>query len=229
MILLPQGKAGGLVAATGRSRYCAEQNLIGLFHRYPTVYYWTFTFAENLAEKAEAERRFHPLFDWIRRHEGDCWFCWEHQERGALHLHLVTNLYIDVTWLRPWLVKRGWGPIMKVIKVASPAQFIPGEGWKRECSGERGLIRYLLKYLTKAIRSADKWTKPWGCSKSVRNYVTSFRWVPWVNASCFLYHAGLSIFSEITGRCATFNDIAFVIRLGYEVTGWADVDPWFYI
>lgn len=220
------------MAATNRSRYCAEGNLVEFFHRHDVVYYWTFTFAENLQDKDEAERRAKPLFDLIRRRQGEHWHCWEHQERGAWHMHMVTDLYFDVVKLRPWMVQRGWGPIMKVRRVASPRQY-SGEGWQREDSAERGLIRYLLKYLTKAIRSADKWTKPWGCSSAAHNFVTSFRWVPWVNAHCWLYHMGKQFLERELGEklvgLPSLEYVAAATRMGYEVMGWADVDPWFYL
>ncbi len=224
------------MSATRKSRYAAEENLKAFFGRHEVVYYWTFTFAENLDDKELAGRRFKPLQDLIRRRGGEELHFWETQKRGALHVHLVTNLYLSVDFLRGnpvepgFMVARGWGPIMRVERVASHARYGP-DGWQREASKEMGLIRYLLKYLTKSMHDAHRWEKPWGGSASAKVINTRFRWVPWISASCFLFHVGraalFEIFGETPGRM-TLEMVHHCIRIGYEVTDWASYDPWFY-
>lgn len=240
------------MAGTAKSRYCAEQNLLAFFGRHPVVFYWTWTFAENIEDKELAEARFKPLLDKLRRMGAEELHFWERQKRGAWHVHLVTQKYLDVGWVRPFMVRRGWGPIMKAIRVESHVQYVPGEGWKREDSGEQRLVRYLIKYLTKAWRDSDMWKKPCGGSASAKMFTTSFRWVPYTTgrASCYLFHMGKQYLAEIGQSIdllcsdvwsvtwkkeelraerakARFARIRQLIHLGYEVTGWGNFDPFY--
>lgn len=216
------------MAGTRKSKHCACQNLRAFFGRHATVYYWTFTFAELLVDKAKAEERFKPLRDKIARMGGEELHFWELQKRGAWHVHLVTDVYLDVKELRPWMVERGWGPIMKVIRVQSPVRWVDGQGWVRHQDAEEKLIAYLVKYLTKAFRDGDRWKKPWGGSASARSWTTSFKWVPWINPGTWLYHWGREIFFQINGRLPRFSDVGACIMLGYFDSGWNNVDPWYF-
>jgi len=124
-----------------KSKYLAEVSLLQFFTRwYPHVWYLTFTFQENITDKAEAERRFKPLKDWFARRGVAYYGVWERQKRGAWHIHLLVNRYCDVNTLRPFLTLRGWGTQMRFERV--------GKGSRRWGDPEK-LVKYLLKYLSK--------------------------------------------------------------------------------
>ncbi len=219
------------MGASLKTRYVAEQSLVEFFRRRSVVFYWTFTFAENEEDKEVAEARLKPLRDLIKRRGGEELHFWERQERGAWHVHLVTNVYLDVTWLRPWMVARGWGPIMRVERVRGDrSETLHAHASDRGVHGRsrEGLIRYLLKYLTKSLGEGHSWEKNFGGSASAKAGTTTFKWVPWIRAGSMLYAAGAILFFQLEGRAPTFHDIGYCIRLGYEETGWANVDPWYF-
>jgi len=66
---------------------------------------------------------------------------------------------------------------------------------------------------------------------------TQFRWAPWINATCFLFHKGREAYFELHGEIVQWaqcyenrvDQIRALIRLGFEWTGWGDRDPWFYL
>lgn len=214
------------MAAAGKSLFIAQQSLTRFFARRDVVYYWTLTFAENLLDKAEAERRWKPIVDLIKRRGGEHLEFWELQERGAWHVHFVTDIYIDVVWFREWTVKRGWGPIMKVKAVRSPRRWNPDKHtWERDDRLEAGLIRYLLKYLTKCFRQTIAFkTKAFGGTVRSKVGNTHFKWVPEVHPGAYLYFHGRQLYQTLFGHGPTFEDLNFVIRLGYEATDWGSVD-----
>lgn len=215
------------MAGTRKSKHCAVENLKAFFHRHKTVFYWTFTFAELLVDKEVAEARFKPLRDKIARAGGEELHFWELQKRGAWHVHLVTDIYLDVNELRPWMVERGWGPIMKVIRVQSPTAWHDGH-WVKTSNDEERLIAYLVKYLTKAFKQAHRWTKAWGGSSSARTHTTSFRWVPWIRPGAYLFNWGQDLFRQLVGRSPRFCEMTEVLMMGYYASGWAEIDPWYF-
>lgn len=124
-----------------KSKLVAAASLWNFIARwFPHVWYLTFTFHENVTDKAEAERRFKPLKDWFGRRGVEFFGVWERQKRGAWHLHILVNRYCDVNTLRPFLTLRGWGTQMRFERV--------GKGSRRFGNPE-SLIKYLMKYLDK--------------------------------------------------------------------------------
>lgn len=213
--------------ASSKTRYIAEASIRAFFARHPVTFYWTFTFAEVVHDKGVAEARFKPLVDLIRRRGGEHLEFWELQARGCWHVHLLTDTFLDVNWLRPWLKKRGWGPQMKVVKVQAQRVWVDGEGWVRDDRGEARLVRYLCKYLTKAFAAASHFKKKaFGGSARARIGTTIFKWVPWFNPWAYLYAKGAERFRLRQGRCPRFSEMGLVMRIGYHVSGWANVDPW---
>jgi hypothetical protein len=215
--------------ASTKSLYIAQESIKALFARHEVVFYWTFTApSEGLPDKTEAERRFKPFKDLIARRGGDLLHFWELQERGAWHVHCLTNKYLDVKWLRPWMVARGWGPIMKVIRVESKRVWVDGQGWTRDERSEAKLIGYLTKYLTKCFREGRFYKKVFGGNARSKIGTTLFRWVPWEKPGAYLYFWGAQLFRELYHKLPRFTDIEYCIRLGYEVCNWEDRDPIFY-
>lgn len=192
------------------------------------VYYWTLTMADNVTSKDIAEARLKPVKDLIKRKGGVMAGVWENQKRGAWHVHFLTNLYLDVNQFRPWLVQRGWGPIMRVER-CQVSGHPDGEGrWIADVSSVQRLVRYLGKYVTKSLvdHNGVKYSRVFFASGDVKAGTTRFSWRPEINPSAYLYYWGKFLFYTVYGRCPTFEDVKTVIRLGVEETDWLSVDPW---
>lgn len=151
--------------ASPKTAFIAEQSVRQFFLQHRVVYYWTFTIADCCTKKSEAERRFKPFKDLIRRRGKEMLEFWELQKRGAWHVHLVTDAYLDVNWLRPWMMERGWGPQMKVKRVQSKGVWVQDRGWVPDEREVAGLVRYLVKYLLKCIRESDEAPAAFGHKK----------------------------------------------------------------
>ena len=212
--------------ASGKSLYIAQVSLSRFFAKHETVYYWTFTFEECLANKAEAERRWKPFVDLVHRRGGEHLEFWELQERGAWHVHCVTEVFFDVNWLRPWMVARGWGRIMNVKRVCSRRVWVDQVGWQRDEREEARLVRYLTKYLTKCMAGTSAFKKKaFGATATAKAGTTIFKWLPEFKPGAYLYYYGRQAFFEMFGRAPSWKAMGLVMRIGYELTGWCDVDP----
>ncbi len=133
-----------MAGTRAKSRYILEQSLIGFIERnHGHCFYWTFTFHDNVTDKREAERRIKPFFDYLDRKRASCVGVWERQARGAWHPHLLTDAYLDVNELRPWLKARGFGAQMRVEWIGKGSHL-----WQDPLK----LVRYLIKYLGQEYR-----------------------------------------------------------------------------
>lgn len=225
--------------ASRKTRLSAEHNVRCFFADHPVTYYWTFTFDVSMQDKDEAETRFRPLRDLVRRRGGKMMEFWElHPGGHGWHVHVLTNLFFDVTWMRGadpehktgFMTQRGWGKIMKVIKVQSRKVWVDGEGWVRDDRDEAKLIRYLVKYLTKAFAAASHFKKKvYGCSRDSRKMNTMWKAVPWENPWSYIWALGAARFEQRQGRRPRFTEMNLVLRIGYHVSGWEHVDPWLMI
>lgn len=197
------------------------------FIRHPVVYFWTFTIAENVTCKAEVERRFKPFKDLVKRRGGHWLAFWERQERGAWHVHVLTETYFEVEKLRPWMIERGWGPWMKV-KRCQPKAHYNGEQWVVDLSSVERLVRYLVKYVTKSLED-DQGGKirPFAGCKPARTATVSFKWVPWERPFSYLWHMGRSLYCQMYNEFPSWKDSRLLIRMGAEDVGWEAIDPWF--
>lgn len=237
--------------ATCKGEYAAKA-ILESFLRRPSVYFWTFTFAECLGDKAIAELRAGKLFDALRNRGASWVHVWELQQRGAWHLHLLTDKYLDVKWLRPWMVRRGWGPMMRVERLHDEggrkrvgrylAKYLQKGGrfqrWlaecrRRECEGRMSLEDAQVLDCAGAPGRQVKPDAPvlarkklLGCSRSARVANTRFGWNPWTSGrpGSYLYFVGRAIFLDLEGRLPEWGDIGFCIRLGYEDVGFGDFD-----
>lgn len=209
-----------------KQRAAVEFSIQRFFLRHPVVYFWTITTADNCTCKAEVERRVKPLWDLIKRRGGERLGVWERQQRGAWHLHFLTDKYLDVNWLRPWLVKRGWGPQMRVKKAQARSRW-NGQAWEVDLESVKGVAVYLSKYVTKGIEDdyGNK-VKPFSVASSARASTVRFSWDKYTNPRAYLYHWGRSIYFEVFNELPTFKEGALLIRLGYEDSGWGFTDPW---
>jgi hypothetical protein len=175
--------------------------------------------------KDEAEAAFKPFRDLCARREIKMLVVWERQDRGSWHPHVLVNRYLDVNFLRPWMMNRGWGQQMKAESLFH-SRTINGGGWTAWQGGAQHVIRYLTKYLTKSRTGpADFKKKIFSASAGVKVGVTNFRWLPEIRPGAYLYFFGRSLFEQLYGEPPSFRDMMQCIRLGVEETGWADIDP----
>lgn len=209
-----------------KTRFIAESSLYAFAHRNPVFYFWTNTFAEDVT-KAEAERRFKPLRDWLDRRGFKGLFFWERTKAGRWHLHWVVDHYIDVRFMRPWLMARGWGQQMKARRVeASPARY-DGRTWRTDEGSIIAVVTYLVKYCTKSLVDAEGTRKKvFTASQGAKLGTVAFAWVPWINPTSYLYHYGKTTWLELYGKLPDWTAFHEVVRLGVEVTNWLAIDPW---
>jgi len=210
----------------------AEQSILWFVATHDRTYFWTNTFADDACcDHKVAVARCKPLFDLLRRKGVDYLFFWEKTKKGRWHLHWICDQYIHVTSLRDFLTERGWGQQMRVEKLWCKDQCVwDGQGWVFKDQQDLRAVRYLTKYMTKAFTFSnpnDKRIKIWGGPGRCKIGNVQFKWVPWINAKAMLYYWGRQFFFEVNGHYPNFTNIEECIRLGYEVTNWGDIDPWF--
>lgn len=210
-----------------KTRFSAEFSLAAFFNRHPVVYFGTFTLAENVTSKAEAERRFKPFKDLVKRRGGSFLCFWERQVRGAWHVHCLFTTYLDVLWLRPWMVARGWGQWMK-IKRCERRTVHQGDKWGVDLSSVQGLMRYLVKYVTKSLTDdyGEK-MRPFGGDRPSKACTVAFQWCPWENPCSYLWHLGRSLYRQMYGEFPDWREASLLIRMGAEDCDWWATDPWF--
>lgn len=216
-----------MASSKPKSVHLAQIAVEQFIRRHKACYFWSTTF-QDCPSKAVAEERLKPLRDLLKRHGGAFLGVWERQERGSYHLHWLTNIYLDVNFLRPWLVARGWGVQMRVdIVAASPARW-DGQHWVRDTSNVEYLVRYLTKYITKSLNHDDGTkSKSVVQDKASRVGTVRFSWCPWVRPGAYLYAMGREFYFQLYGRPASWKVAKHCIRLGVEVTNWLEIDPWY--
>jgi len=212
----------------------AKTSIENFFLTHRDVYFWTFTEPGRLDGQAywtkdEAESHLKPFRDLCSRRGMSLLVVWEKQKRGAWHPHCLIDHFLDVNWVRRWMVQRGWGQQMKVewltrhTKTTSEGGRVTSAYYMPGC---QRVVRYLTKYLTKSVHgtATDVKKKVFGGSRDSKAGGISFKWCPWVKAGAYLYAAGLCLFCQLNARPPTFRDVSQVIRLGVEETDWASYD-----
>lgn len=176
----------------------------------------TFTFAENVTEKAEAMRRWRRLKARLKRRYSGLRGVgvWQRQGRGAWHLHYVFDRRLDVVQVREWALACGFGSQLNMRSVGD----IPGyrQGW----SPER-VARYLCRYVTRDIDATDKSVRVSDYCGDSRKATVAFRWAGGIGQ---LYRLGRAWWSEIYGGdpfdrpCAEQRSEAFwlLVRMGWQ-------------
>jgi len=136
----------------------------------PLQDYWT---------KDEAEEHFKPFRDLCLRRGWKCIIVWEQQKRGSWHPHLFIDHRIDVNFLRPFMMKRGWGQQMRVDLLDRHRKWI-GYRWVTVKGDTSRRVNYAIKYLGKNLQDeACKRKKRFSCvGKGVKKGSTQFRWNP---------------------------------------------------
>lgn len=168
----------------GKTAFIVERSIWSLVKRSLVSIFCTFTFSENLTDLGEAKRRWHNLvrrMERIRKTKGfDLEGCgvWERQKRGAWHLHVVINSFIDVNWLRSTAVECGFGPQMRLEYIRGQNKKPPGLGAFKDI---KVVVRYLLKYVLKTMDDADsgKGVVTYFGGSHVKRGTTAFSWDGW--------------------------------------------------
>lgn len=100
-----QGRFGAPSGYELRQKFCIEANTAGFLCRFGDSFvgFLTLTFAENLRDPEEAQRRFNSFWTHVGRpHFGDYLRVIEVQRRGAIHYHLLVSLPVDVKGAFDW-------------------------------------------------------------------------------------------------------------------------------
>lgn len=167
----------------------------------------TFTFSENITDKAEAETRWHRLRERLRRRSPDlnAVGVWQRQARGAWHLHLVMDRFLSVEWLRPSAVACGFGTFINL-------RPINRNGFRQFSSEQVG--RYVARYLTRDTPAEDKGVRLVAYLGNAHRATVRFAWARGLHA---LWRNGRSEFWELFQRLPTSEDWWFIVRLGWEL------------
>jgi len=197
-----------------RLRYAVQLAVEELVRTSSVCTFDTFTFAENVQDKKEAGKRWLRLKARLKRHYPGLRGVgvWQRQKRGAWHLHYVFDRMLDIHNVRPWGLACGFGPFLNMRQVGT----LPGfrEGWTFQRVG-----RYMARYLERdLVDGRDKGVRVVDYCGDSRKATTAFRFV---NGLGRLWRAGRQVWADmiadgIYDRQPDFNDMWFVVRLGWE-------------
>lgn len=194
--------------------------------KYPT--FVTFTFADNVVDKAEAARRWRRLKARLQRHyEGLRGVgMWQRQGRGAWHLHCVWDRRLDVVEVREWAKECGFGPQLNCRWIGD----LPG--MKQSKWTVKKVADYLTRYLVRdAVAPENPESAEWDDSGvrlvdycgDCRVATTNFRWS---QGMARLYRFGRQVWDDIFGGSLPEGESAvdgvlqaywFICRLGWEI------------
>jgi hypothetical protein len=243
-----------------KTRHLAATSIDNFLLEHKKIYWWTFTEPgknddgsdRTLNTKTQAEQNLRPFIDWLRRHDIPYLVIWELQERLSWHPHVLTaEKRIEVEWLRPWMMERGWGQQMKAVFVrgggGAELSSLPAGVQVKQAKVRDYLVKSLRRYLLKArtddaleprkkffggsrgcrVPGTNKWKVPPAVAGN-----TKWRWNPWIDtAHAMLWSQGRSLFFELHQAQPGWRDMSYVMRLGVEVMDWTSVDflyepPW---
>lgn len=181
----------------------------------------TFTFRENITDKAEASKRWRRLKERLRRGIGARSVVplqgvgvWQRQKRGAWHLHYVFNQFLGIVELREAAEACGFGPMLN-LRFIKKGVNAPGL-WKPQ-----RVVSYMVRYLTRDLDDQDKHVRAVDYL-GTRRATTSFGWA---NGFAKLYRAGRAAWSDLYAEDLgqpCLDNYWFIIRLGWEVMSYEE-------
>ena len=235
-----------------KTKFGAEMDIRSFLERNRgRTYFWTFTEpgrepGESHWTKSQSEKRFKPFADLCRRRKLEYLFVWELQKRGSWHVHVLVNRWMDVMKIRPWMVKRGWGPIMRVERVT---ECFTDDKYRGHHIGPGRVVQYLIKYLTKC-KTTEPRKKFFG--GNAKQSTTRFKWVPEYSPYGYLFAKGRDAWEKAgtsapsaeriregwwqegaeeprgkLSRVDLFKHMPQIIALGVQVTKWLERDPFY--
>lgn len=166
----------------------------------------TFTFAENVCDREEAEVRYRRLKERLRRHTLtlNAVGVWQRQARGAWHLHLVMDRQVSIEWLRPAAVACGFGPFVNLKRIGA-------DGFRQLSPAK--VARYISRYVSRDLPDEDKGARLVAYVGNARRATVRFGWA---NGVSRLWRAGRGLFFDMFGHSPDFESYWFVVRLGWE-------------
>jgi len=189
-------------------RYAVELSVSEICRTAKRPTFDTFTFADNCQDKHEAGRRWRRLKARLKRHYHGLRAVgvWQRQARGAWHLHVLFDRWLDVVRVRAWALECGFGSQLNMRSVKEAPGF---RSWTI-----KRVAQYISRYITRDIDDEDKHVRVVDYTGDTRLCTTAFRWA---HGIAYLWRKGRAVFSEIYNcRPATFEDFWFIIRLGWE-------------
>src|SRR6187431_2309631 len=145
---------GDLVASSkAKTLLVAQTSIENFFLTHADVYFLTFTEpgrkeGESCWTKDEAEKHFKPFRDYCSRRGVALLVVWERQKRGSWHPHCLIDKFLDVNWLRAWMVERGWGTQMRVEWLTRHVRTTYEEGRKSSVNSYTPGAQKVVRYLT---------------------------------------------------------------------------------
>jgi hypothetical protein len=219
---------------SSKSAFISSESIASFFRRHMAVYFLTFSEpgrmpGENLWSKDEAEQHFKPFRDYCARRGIELLVVWERQVRGSWHPHCLVDKYIDVNFMRPWMMARGWGQQMRFEWVGRTKLQWDGRAWSQPQGSSSHCSRvanYLIKYLRKSSAQVESSVKKkcFGGSRRAKAGTTKFSWMPEEKPGAYLYAMGRALFVQLFGHLPTFRDIGTVVRLGVGESDWDKID-----
>jgi len=171
----------------------------------------TLTFADNITDKAEAEIRWGRLRERLRRRCPNLRGVgvWQRQSRGAWHLHLVLDRYIDINWLRPAAQSCGFGSFINL-------RFVKKFDGFRDMGGPMKVAKYIARYVTRDERGPEDKGVRVVCfiSRDARVASTRFGWAAGISQ---LWRYGRAEFYNIFGHAPSGGEYGLCVRLGWEL------------
>ncbi len=220
------------MSSRSKTRYGFQQASIRFLRQFwRTSKFLTLTFEENVTDRAEANRRFKVVEDWLSRREVVWLGVWERQHRGAWHVHLLISHRVQIQELRSFIVRRGWGRICNIRNTGSDVVGRGAQGrryaWPKNPNDSdfAHCAKYLAKYLDKHDIENDGMLRKFSLvvgSRSVRCWSTAFAWA---DGGSRAWRFGLPLFYELAqdlgvsnpyGKRATWSNRSLILRLGYE-------------
>lgn len=192
-----------------------------MLRRYPSCYFATFTFAENVTDLAEAKKRWRPVADYFRRHNCMAIGVWQLQpRRGVWHCHVVINARMNILELRGFCMNRGWGSFINLRRVSMHGSNSIEFG-KDVDRTARYMVRYMVRDLPTGAAGSCL-TIYVGRGARVGN--VRFAWVGGLSA---VWRAGVGMYWELYHRkpplwnpktkCVDGRMSDYLMRLGLEV------------
>lgn len=198
---------GGVVPTTKlKLSYAVQLSVAELCRLSKSPVLATLTFAENVVDRVEAEKRYRRLKERLRRRflSLNAVGVWQRQARGAWHLHLVLDRCIAIEWLRPQAVACGFGTFINLRRI--------GAAGFRQLGPDR-VARYISRYVSRDLPEGDKGARLVAYIGNARRCTVRFGWA---NGVSKLWRAGRGIFFELFGHTPDFDSYWFVVRLGWE-------------
>jgi hypothetical protein len=198
-----------------KTKYLFEESLRAFLKAYAgRAVLLTLTFQDNVTDKAEAERRFKPVKDWLVARKFFGLGVWQRQKRGAWHLHLVLSdnmlAYLPVNLLRDFAMRCGWGSFcnIRLIRRTENGENVVGE--YQEGRGVRNVVAYLSRYLVRDLGDGqDKRVRLvcWVGRRRVKKGNVRFAWT---HGAARAWRLG----------CAVLDELITYAEGGWKRRGW---------